>query len=789
MPGPPHRFAAAPTGGAQPPRGGPETANSAPKAAATRAQADPTARDSRLEEAWVDAALVDRRKHRARASVDRARSLLLLGLIGAATVVVWLWLLAVEPHWPLDWRAADGGTVELDHSSDPALTPWIGRRLVALVLPDGQALAASAALLARSPRWIVGDAERQQWQAVNQRVSQALHQPSVTLRFDGAADQLLTPRPRGIAGLGLLCWLLCTLALALYLAGAVVVLTGPGLPAWLYGGLAWSQSLTLLLIGAESLPGMGLPAGLVQFGLPLRLLADATAAAALVHVVLVYPRGAAQARWLAAPVWALAVGGTACALWWSLPGLWWAAQMLAMALGLTAALVLGWPRQVASGPLSRQIQRLVLVLLGTGSLALLSAAVAMADQGGWAQHRLAMIGSVLWSVFFAGLLVLGPFVSNSRQVLREFIVLVGVSAVAMSLGLLSLNLLTLGSVAALVLTLLASLTVYVAARPWIRGHLAGTAALSGERLFDSLYRAARELEQAPDQADRLLAALLSEVFEPQEVTHSALAVSRIRVAADGSTLVVPIARLYHADASGGPSPTASAAIVLRHARRGRRLFTQDDQQLCERLMDQLRRAVAYDRAVEQGRTEERSRIAQDLHDDIGARLLTLMYKATDPEIEEYIRHTLQDLKTLTRGLAASNHRLSHAAAEWKVDISQRLNVTGCQLRWDFSADRDITLSVVQWSGLTRVLRELVNNIITHAQASQVEIQARLERGQLSLQVVDDGIGRSPERWSHGLGLGGVRKRVKLLGGQVQWRERSGCGIRCEVQVPFNEAAA
>ena len=62
--------------------------------------------------------------------------------------------------------------------------------------------------------------------------------------------------------------------------------------------------------------------------------------------------------------------------------------------------------------------------------------------------------------------------------LREFIVLVGVSAVAMSLGLLSLSLLALGTVAALVLTLLASLTVYVAARPWIRGHLAGTATLS-----------------------------------------------------------------------------------------------------------------------------------------------------------------------------------------------------------------------------------------------------------------------------------------------------------------------
>jgi signal transduction histidine kinase len=228
----------------------------------------------------------------------------------------------------------------------------------------------------------------------------------------------------------------------------------------------------------------------------------------------------------------------------------------------------------------------------------------------------------------------------------------------------------------------------------------------------------------------------------------------------------------------------AGSIVLRHAQHGQRLFSQDDQNLVERLIEQLSRAVAYDRAVERGRTEERTRIAQDLHDDIGARLLTLMYKAPNAEIEEYIRHTLQDLKTLTRGLAASNHRLSHAAAEWKSDLSQRLTATGCDLHWSFSADRDLTLNVVQWSGLTRIMRELVNNIISHAQATQVEVAVLVERGQLSLVISDDGIGRDPKGWSHGLGLGGVRKRAKLLGGQVQWLEAQPRGIRCEVKAPL-----
>ncbi|MEI4926936.1 histidine kinase, partial [Klebsiella pneumoniae] len=91
----------------------------------------------------------------------------------------------------------------------------------------------------------------------------------------------------------------------------------------------------------------------------------------------------------------------------------------------------------------------------------------------------------------------------------------------------------------------------------------------------------------------------------------------------------------------------------------------------ERIVEQLQRALNFDQAVEQGRTEERLRIAQDLHDDIGARLLTLMYQAPNPEIEQYIRHTIQDLKTLTRGLAAQSHSLMEDAAEWKRDLHHR----------------------------------------------------------------------------------------------------------------------
>ena len=85
------------------------------------------------------------------------------------------------------------------------------------------------------------------------------------------------------------------------------------------------------------------------------------------------------------------------------------------------------------------------------------------------------------------------------------------------------------------------------------------------------------------------------------------------------------------------------------------------------------------------------------------------------------------------------------------------------------------------SALTRVLRELVSNIIAHAQATQVTIALAFGDDSLVLQVRDNGRGRNPQAWAHGLGLGGVRKRVKQLGGEVEWREAAPTGIECCVR--------
>jgi signal transduction histidine kinase len=458
-----------------------------------------------------------------------------------------------------------------------------------------------------------------------------------------------------------------------------------------------------------------------------------------------------------------------------LPGAWWWTQGASISFGVLGIVLLSWSYRLQPHPFAVVVRRFSIVAIGT--LTLLTVAVAAAEGRATTQYSIAAVGSMIWYVFLASLLLLVPFLSRSQQVMREFSLLAGISTVATALDLLFVAVFSLGSFASLALALFIALGIYAGARQWLLNQLIARKRISTERMFEHIYRMAREVQLQPQSAGEQMRRLLRELFDPIEAQTATRGTRRSQVLSDGTHLVVPVPELSPREAN------APAAVVLGFADRGRRLFSEDDARLSDRVVDLIARAVAFDQAVEHGRLEERARIAQDLHDDIGARLLTLMYKAPTPEMEDYVRHTLKDLKTLTRGLAAPSHPLSHAVAEWKADLTQRLGAAGCQLGWTFAWERDFELNVVQWSALTRVLRELVSNALAHAHATRVDIEAAIEHGTLQLTVADNGDGRAPEAWSHGLGLGGVRKRVKQLGGSVAWHENEPSGIVCRVSVP------
>lgn len=704
----------------------------------------------------------------------RLRLLVVAALVGCLATMLLARTLGDTTQLNASWRASENGRLELASSPLPALKSHEGEALLALIASDGSRTELDDLALRRAARWLIDDAQRSRYIATQQAITSALQQGKVSLVFADGPPVEVIPEPRGIGALSPMFWLLCGLALVMYLVAMVVMLARPTLRNLLYALATLCQAGNLALIAISSSASLGLPLPMSHWNMAAHATLDLLAAAALVHAAALHPRrlpAAGAVGWVvwlgtAAIVWALGQGLLGAAWWW--------VQGSVAILGVTAIALLTWSHAIEPHPFAIVTRRFA--TLATVAWLALTLAIAWSAHHPLLQQQIAVVGPTLWSVLLGSLLVLLPFLSKSQQVMREFSLLAAISTIATALDLLFVAAFSLGQFASLTLALFLSLGLYSGARQWLLNQLRNQNVITTERMFEKLYRIAREVEAHPERTSSLLTQLLRELFQPLEAGVVDKRYTTPRVAHAGSTLLIPVPELAHSDAP------EHSTIVIRFAHHGRRLFTTEDARLAERVVEQLRRAVAFDQAVEQGRNEERLRIAQDLHDDIGARLLTLMYKAQSPEMEDYVRHTLQDLKTLTRGLAAPSHPLSHAAAEWKADLTQRLTAAHIALGWSFSADRDISLSVVQWSALTRVMRELVNNVISHSQARRVDIDFALEGDRVDLSVCDNGVGRNPKAWSHGLGLGGVRKRVKQLGGEVEWREVPGGGICCRVCV-------
>jgi signal transduction histidine kinase len=655
-------------------------------------------------------------------------------------------------------------------SSWPHLS--VSQHVVAISSATGRVELPDATLLQRSSRWVVTDSARASQLLLHQGVAQVFAHGQVILEFADGRTAMRTVVTRGLLDLPREFWLRVGLAMAMFLLSMSVWLSLPTVSNRLYVVMASSQVGNLALDAVSSIFGVGLPPRWVALDFIARCGFDLIMVAALLHVACISPQRLPREHQWVAVGWAAAAASLFAAA--MSPQGWWIAQGVSSVL--MAAAMTRFAKSWRLNPTPSTVIRLrcaalaALLWLGLGV-----ALGATRNQPQW-HAAIAESGSTLWYLSVAALLALVPLLSRARQIGRELGLLATAGGLALLLDVLLADVLGVYRLLSIVLALSGAMLVYGMLRESMLARLLGVGVITTERMFERLYRIAREVESHPDRTRKLLAELLVELFDPLQVRMISEPAGDSRVTDDGSTMQVPVPVV------GFDGEGYECTIVLRFAQRGNRAFTPDDVRLAQRIVEQLERAVAYDRAVERGRHEERQRIAQDLHDDIGARLLTLIYKAQSPEMEDYARHTLHDLKTLTRGLAASSHRLSHAAGEWKADLTHRLTAANIDLGWSCEFDQDVLLGMVQWSALTRVLRELVSNTIAHSMATRVEVSVKLENDCLRLSVVDDGRGQVPKDWAHGLGLSGVRKRVKQMNGQVEWTQASPRGIRCDVVV-------
>ncbi|MDP2366647.1 PAS domain S-box protein [Rhodoferax sp.] len=207
------------------------------------------------------------------------------------------------------------------------------------------------------------------------------------------------------------------------------------------------------------------------------------------------------------------------------------------------------------------------------------------------------------------------------------------------------------------------------------------------------------------------------------------------------------------------------------------------------------------------RESERSRIARELHDELGQHLMRLRLDLSS--LAEHLRSShpeLQGKVNVMKGLLAdtvsSVRRITTelrplllddlglvAAAEWlSNDFSQRSGIA-VDVDIDPAADE---CAADMATAAYRILQEALTNVARHASASQVSVTLQLEDEVLCLAIEDNGRGMQPSAspmFRAGNGLVGMRERVLMFGGQLELGRSASGGVAIDVQLPLKHLPA
>jgi two-component system sensor histidine kinase UhpB len=194
--------------------------------------------------------------------------------------------------------------------------------------------------------------------------------------------------------------------------------------------------------------------------------------------------------------------------------------------------------------------------------------------------------------------------------------------------------------------------------------------------------------------------------------------------------------------------------------------------------------------VEQVTERERKRIAADLHDDLGAKLLTIVHTSESERISTLAREALEEMRLSVRGLTGKPVRLADALGDWRAEIVSRLAQAGIEGDWEAPEDLPQTLSARAYVQTTRILREATSNIIKHSGATHCSVKAGLADGDFQLVVQDNGDGIPDQidgRLDRGHGLASMKNRAKALQGQCLVESGPGYGTVIRLTLPLDRA--
>lgn len=239
-------------------------------------------------------------------------------------------------------------------------------------------------------------------------------------------------------------------------------------------------------------------------------------------------------------------------------------------------------------------------------------------------------------------------------------------------------------------------------------------------------------------------------------------------------------------------PSAPDAPAVEHPRQPQVFFDACDRELCQqdsrRLHEHLERQA--------------NAIGQALHDESG-QLLTAAHLAlaeASTEASDSVRQRLVEVRAYLDAIEEQLRRIAHEirprlledvglvpALEFLAENVEKRR--GFAITID--ADRRLALPRAVETTVYRVVQEGLNNIARHASAAHVHVRVRRVANTVHCTIEDDGVGFDVDEvlsrpGDSGLGLAGIRERVRLLGGQVDVRSVPRRGTDVVIAIPLTD---
>lgn len=230
------------------------------------------------------------------------------------------------------------------------------------------------------------------------------------------------------------------------------------------------------------------------------------------------------------------------------------------------------------------------------------------------------------------------------------------------------------------------------------------------------------------------------------------------------------------------------------------LLTLQTSQIQEQKIKELQqeKQLIATQSVLAGQEAERSRLAKDLHDGLGGLLSGI--KLTLNSMTGNLILTEANARTFDKALAQLDNamsemrRVAHSMmpeallkfglADALQDYCENIHNSG-QLKVYFQTI-GLTKNMPQELSVHfyRIVQELLNNVIKHAQATEAQVQLVQDGQLITLTVEDNGRGFDPQHTNKGAGLESVRSRVAALGGHIDIHsDARGTSIEVQYQFP------